>query len=218
VKDVPPTVLRERLDAYITWRQSHGAAIAAARVPSVQVVTATQAARTLPAPGDPEVTVEVMAGGPARPQGRRFGTLVHALLSDMPLGTGTDPEAAEAVLARLGTAQARILGANGDEIAAAQQIARLVLTHPLLRDAARAAGDGRCYRELPVTCMSDDGLLVEGTADLAYDTGAGFVVVDFKTDRPEGDRLEQYRRQVGWYTAAIARATGKPARGVVMVV
>ena len=78
--------------------------------------------------------------------------------------------------------------------------------------------DGRCYRETPVTCRLDDGTLVEGTVDLAYATAAGFVVVDFKTDRAEGEVLDRYRRQVGIYADAVARATGQRVRAVLMKV
>ena len=79
-----------------------------------------------------------------------------------------------------------------------------------------AARAGRCYRETPVTCRFDDGTLVEGTVDLAYSTGDVFVVVDFKTDRAEGEVLDRYPRQVGIYADAIARAMGMPARAILM--
>jgi ATP-dependent helicase/nuclease subunit A len=69
-----------------------------------------------------------------------------------------------------------------------------------------------------VTCVRDDGTLVEGTVDLAFDDGEGFVVVDFKTDRPDPDRRQRYERQVAWYAASLARATGRRARGVLMIV
>ena len=48
--------------------------------------------------------------------------------------------------------------------------------------------------------------------------GDAFVVVDFKTDRAEGDVLDRYRRQVSIYADAIARATGRPTRAVLMKV
>ena len=65
---------------------------------------------------------------------------------------------------------------------------------------------------------ADDGSIVEGTVDLAYDTGEEFVVIDFKTDRPGPAVIDRYRRQVAWYTAAIAAATGRTASGVLMTV
>jgi ATP-dependent helicase/nuclease subunit A len=60
--------------------------------------------------------------------------------------------------------------------------------------------------------------LVEGNVDLVFETQDGFVVVDFKTDRAEGDLLAAYTRQVQLYADAIAEATGKPARALLMSV
>jgi ATP-dependent exoDNAse (exonuclease V) beta subunit len=54
--------------------------------------------------------------------------------------------------------------------------------------------------------------------DLAYDSGAGFVVIDFKTDKPDTQLLERYRRQVALYAAAIEHATGRAARPVLMTI
>jgi ATP-dependent exoDNAse (exonuclease V) beta subunit len=218
VKDVAPTLLRERLDAYIGWKQSRAAAVVAAATPSVRVTTATEVARAAEGPGGgaEAIAIDTLGGGEDRPGGPRFGSLVHAVLSDVPLDRAGEDERAGDV-SRLARSHARLLGASEAEAAAAEHLVRRVLEHPLLRDAARAAG-GRCYREAPVTVVREDGMLIEGTVDLAYDTGDGFVVVDFKTDRPDGALLERYRRQVGWYVTAIGRATGKPARGVLMVV
>ena len=44
----------------------------------------------------------------------------------------------------------------------------------------------------------------------------GYTVIDFKTDRDLDDAGERYRRQVQIYAAAIASATGKPAKGVLL--
>jgi ATP-dependent exoDNAse (exonuclease V) beta subunit len=95
-------------------------------------------------------------------------------------------------------------------------VAARVLAHPVLEAAARAAMDGRCYREMPVTWRSGEGVLVEGFVDLAFADEQGFVVVDFKTDRELDGTIERYQRQVSIYAAAIAAATGRPARAVLM--
>jgi ATP-dependent helicase/nuclease subunit A len=58
--------------------------------------------------------------------------------------------------------------------------------------------------------------MIEGTVDLAFEHDGTFVVVDFKTDHDLDQSLDTYRRQVHMYTSAIAEATGRPARGVVM--
>ena len=68
--------------------------------------------------------------------------------------------------------------------------------------------------------------LVEGVADLVFqpDAEGAWTVLDFKTDsRPPGDPEFQasqtrYRRQVGLYVRAVERATGQPARGVLLYV
>jgi ATP-dependent exoDNAse (exonuclease V) beta subunit len=227
VKDVPPTVLRRRLDTYTAWRQTRTAAIESASIPSVSVVTATEAALAgsaasrFPLPdGDSkagghgiEAEVLRLEGPRTRPRGRRFGSLVHALLAEVPLDH-------PAVLKQLSDAHGRLLGAPSSEVRAAHALVTRALAHPLLQQAARAARDGRCLRETPVTLRvrGDDGAatLVEGTVDLAFHTGSGFVVVDFKTDAPADDVLERYRRQVALYAHAIQLSTGDSVRAVLM--
>jgi ATP-dependent exoDNAse (exonuclease V) beta subunit len=219
VKDVAPTVLRSYLDAYTAWRLSRQAAIQEASTPSVSVATATQIAALGDAPDvstDFSVTVEEVDDIGSRPHGLRFGMLVHAVLADVPLSE--QPDAQRDAVSRLAVSHGRILGAEDIEIDAARNLALHVLAHPLLRAAAAAAEHGRCHREAQVTCVRDDGTLVEGTVDLAFDDGEGFVVVDFKTDRPDPDRRQRYERQVAWYAASLARATGRRARGVLMIV
>jgi ATP-dependent exoDNAse (exonuclease V) beta subunit len=136
---------------------------------------------------------------------------VHALLADVPLA-----QADAEIVARLADAHGRVLGADAAEIAAAAEAVRRVLQHPVMRDAARAAEQGLCYRETPVTWQLATGGIVEGNVDLAYVTDEGVLVVDFKTDRELDGSLDQYRRQVQIYAAAVGSALGRPARGVLM--
>jgi ATP-dependent exoDNAse (exonuclease V) beta subunit len=157
------------------------------------------------------MSIEVVADGVERPGGARFGSLVHALLADMPL-TGKDDE----ILGTLATAHGRLLDADPDEIAAARTTVQRVLAHPVLKAAARASAEGRCYRETPVTMRTPSGKLVEGTVDLAFDDGHTFVVVDFKTDRELDGALERYQQQVQIYARAIATAMQRPVRAVLM--
>jgi ATP-dependent exoDNAse (exonuclease V) beta subunit len=63
-----------------------------------------------------------------------------------------------------------------------------------------------------------DGQVLEGNVDLAFETQDGFTVIDFKTDRAEGEVLETYARQVQLYAEAIGQTTGKPARALLMSV
>jgi len=67
-----------------------------------------------------------------------------------------------------------------------------------------------------VTHRQPDGTLLEGVVDLAFEENGEWVVADFKTDREIEDRLDDYRRQVSLYAAAVAAATGQPARGVLI--
>jgi ATP-dependent helicase/nuclease subunit A len=221
VKDVAPALLREHLDTYQAWRASRDAAVAAASAPSIRIVTATECAAGLEAdlqvgPGaevgvDIGVSVEIVEGAAARPGGARFGSLVHALLADAPLMA---PE----LLAKLADAHGRVLGAEPAEVEAACDVVARVLSHPVMIAAAAAAKRGECYREMPMTWLLDDRTLVEGTVDLAYASGAEMVVVDFKTDRELDGALDRYRRQVQIYAAAVASATGRPARAVLIKV
>ena len=108
--------------------------------------------------------------------------------------------------------QARILGAPEAERDAAAEAVIRVLAHDLLRRAAAADAGGRARRECPVTLLTQEGTLIEGVVDLAFEDGGRWVVIDFKTDREiSQDGIERYRRQVALYAAAISRATGLPA-------
>jgi ATP-dependent exoDNAse (exonuclease V) beta subunit len=54
-------------------------------------------------------------------------------------------------------------------------------------------------------------------ADLVFLESGRFVVVEFKTDVEIGrEGLARYRRQVGFYAAGVAAATGLPAEGVIV--
>jgi ATP-dependent helicase/nuclease subunit A len=214
VKDVAPAVLRRGLEAYHSWKTQREQAIATAQQPSIDVMTATAAAgndELAPIGDDIDVATEIVEGTLSRPGGQRFGSLVHTMIADMPL---VAPDAH--TIRRLASAHGRVLGADTAEIAAAEEIVLRLLRHPVLEAAARANRDGRCYREMPVTWRTESGTLIEGFVDLAYADEAGFVVVDFKTDREIAGVVDRYQRQVRIYAAAIAAATGRPARAVLM--
>jgi ATP-dependent exoDNAse (exonuclease V) beta subunit len=214
VKDVNPVVLRQRLDAYEAWRAGREAAVAAAAKPSVAVVTATELAMAdADAARHPAIRVDIerAAEGAVRPGGVRFGTLVHAILAAIPLAPGSGVEAVP-----LAEAHGRVLGASDEEIAAAADVVKRAMAHPVLLAAARAAAEDRCYRETPVTLRLESGAIVEGNVDLAYVDQDEVVVVDFKTDRELAGALEAYRRQVHVYAEAVGTALQRPARAVLM--
>ena len=213
VKDVAPETRARYQRDYMSWRNTRDEAVTRAKEPSITVLTATEAAESSVhlGVGNIDVRVEDLSGNDVREGGIRFGTLVHALLADLPLDS-----ARSSLIEPLASAHGRVLGASSEEIDSAVAVVRRVLQHPIFADAAQAAKDGRCYRETPVTLRMDTGGLVEGFVDLAFEANGQMIVVDFKTDREVEGSLEAYRRQVQIYAHAIATATGRPTRGVLM--
>ncbi len=91
------------------------------------------------------------------------------------------------------------------------------------------ASDEGAAAPTPAGTRADGGdgpLLVEGVADLVFqpESGGPWTVVDFKTDSrtpddPEFAAVEaRYRRQVSLYARAVERATGQPAKAVLLYV
>lgn len=225
------------------WQSKRAEVRAQAGTPSLRVVTATEHAAAMPhmvepldssqpTPRDPskieqlglfsppplppvesEVAVESVGIDFSRPHGKRFGTLVHSVLSVVDLNADSESVKAVAEL------QGHLLGASADEIVAATRTVTHALVHPLMRRAAAAWLAGRCRRETPIAIQLEDKSLVEGIVDLAFvDEGepGGWTVVDFKTDFEIAGRLDEYREQVGLYALAISRATLQRANGVLL--
>ena len=69
-------------------------------------------------------------------------------------------------------------------------------------------------RETPITWLQNDGMLIEGVLDLAFDEGDTTIVVDFKTDHELAVGESRYRAQVQQYVTAVSRATGRLTSGV----
>jgi ATP-dependent exoDNAse (exonuclease V) beta subunit len=218
VKDVAASTLQRYQDEYGKWRTARAEAIASGSVPAYAVRTASEASLDLALEIDgPEVAVELLHVEEGRPRGARFGSLVHAVLAEVPFrAVSRQGETEGDALRALADAHGRVLGASRDEIVAAERLVAGVLRHPLLRSAADADARGACYREAPVTRVLPSGTVMEGTVDLAFEHEGAFVVVDFKTDHNVDESLDAYRRQVQLYASAIAEATGRPARGVVL--
>jgi len=213
VNDVAPETRARYQREYMSWRNARDEAVTRAKEPSIKVMTATEAAADgvdLEL-GNIDVSVEDLSAGSVREGGPRFGTLVHALLADVPLDSDEG-----GLVERLAAAHGRVLRATSEEIDSAIAVVRRVGQHPLFADAARAARKGRCYRESPITLRMGTGGLIEGFVDLAFEANGEMVVVDFKTDRELEGALDSYRRQVQIYAHAIATATGLSARGVLM--
>ena len=76
--------------------------------------------------------MEISGGVETRPSGRRYGTLVHAVLRDVDLNA--TPES----IARLADLNARSIGATAEEREAARSAVETALAHPLLLRARTA--------------------------------------------------------------------------------
>jgi ATP-dependent helicase/nuclease subunit A len=199
---------------YETWRTRRDEVIKHGETPTLRVSTATELSMMLPASQFPEaagIQIEEVPRDLARPHGTRFGTLVHSILSRVAI-------AADA--AEIGAASAfygRTIGASAEEIEAAGEAVAAALRSPLMR---RAAAASEVRRECALTVMLDDGMIVEGVADLAFVEGEGaarhWVVLDFKTDLDISGRLDEYRAQLALYLRAVRQATGLAARGILL--
>ncbi|MDH4062775.1 MAG: UvrD-helicase domain-containing protein [Acidobacteriota bacterium] len=244
-RDAPAEVVAADRATYDAWTADREATRRAGAQPSLQLQTVTEFAEH-PAAAHIEsrlehVVVEDVGLVDERPSGRRFGTLVHAMLAAVPLGATVDEVRAMA------EAHARLLGATDEERAVAAATVHRALTHPRLVAARAAESAGRrVWRELPLSIVIaphplsladqpeaisgapspaapgrtrsplSSPVLVDGQCDLAYEDEDGFVIVDFKTDVVLSTADEVYRRQVAVYAEALERATGRPARGVLL--
>jgi ATP-dependent exoDNAse (exonuclease V) beta subunit len=229
--DTSNVVTEEGVLAHRAWAEARAAALERGAVRSQWVRTVTEIVEkvTEPAPaawrtreadpGAAELAVELLDTGvdrAGRPRGKRFGTLVHAVLAAIDLDAGA------AAIEAVARAEGRLAGAGADEVAAAAVAAQTALRHPLMRRAAESARRGECRRETQVVLPGSGGELIEGVVDLAFresgPAGAAWVVVDFKTDAEIAGRKARYETQVLLYVEAIRAATGEGARGVLLAV
>ncbi|WP_407123432.1 UvrD-helicase domain-containing protein [Bradyrhizobium sp. STM 3561] len=201
-----------------TWKAQRLTMLAEASLPTLRMRTITSLAQDGEAqePHAEPVEVHVVArDGTDRPGGRRFGTLVHAVLALI------DLQSSSVDLAAVAAVQGKIVGATKEEIDAAVATVSRAKTHPLLQRAAAAAKVGRLRREIPVMLLQDE-VLIEGVVDLAFREElpdfAGWTVVDFKTDRELSEARDRYVRQVQLYSRAVSASTGLPARGVLLAI
>jgi ATP-dependent helicase/nuclease subunit A len=235
---------------HAAWQQARTAALEAGSVPSLDVRSVTELSH-----GDrpderggqegggggrerggaeergerPVALAEVEGDRMARPGGRRFGTLVHAVLAAVPLSADAGR------IEEVARVQGRLVGASAEEIDAALGAVAAALRHPILERAAAAGakedgaeegreeeGQGGLRRETPVLFRRPDGILAEGVVDLAFREDAVWTVVDFKTDRLAASEIEtlrpEYSAQVRLYVEAIEAATEEPAQGVLLLV
>ena len=217
-KDARPADIAADRARYDEWRERLRSTQQSGAVASVQVSTVTEAAKEA-APKlvtVAEVFVEDAQPSQLRPSGKRFGTLVHALLATLPLDAGPGDAAELAAL------YAKLFAAPDAERDAAASIGASLLKHSRWQAAKAAADAGRrVWREAPVSwsAPAEPGkapTIVDGQVDLAYETDAGWVVVDFKTDIEIVSAQDAYKQQVALYAQAVSKATGQPATGVLL--
>lgn len=138
--------------------------------------------------------------------GTQVGRAVHAVLQSIDLATG-------AGLEERAKAQATAEGIPNRE-ADVIRLARIAVDSNIVR---RAVASQRLWREVPVAAPVEGGFL-HGFIDLLFEEPDGLVVVDYKTDSVDEDRVEdavkKYRLQGGAYACAVGKATGKRVKEV----
>lgn len=187
----------ESVHRYERWKAAHQQSLERGAARSLNVFLATDGSEPPGGYSDRVQVERVQRDGP-RPKGPRFGSLVHLILRDADFDARSDS------IERIARAHGRLLNAPREEIKAAAQAVIAALRHPLLKRARKA---GRVYRELPVIARDEGGNLLEGVIDLAFVEKSGWVVIDFKTDAEDPQRLHKYRRQLGWYLHALEVTT-----------
>ena len=139
--------------------------------------------------------------------GSQVGRAVHAVLQSIDLATGAGLEERAQAQATAEGIPSRV----GDVI----ELSRQAVNSDCVR---RAVASQRLWREVPVAAPVEGGFL-HGFIDLLFEEPDGLVVVDYKTDSVEEDRVEdavrKYRLQGGAYACAVAKTTGKPVKEVI---
>ena len=222
-KDVDDALVRRDVDAHARWAATRVDALAQGERPTVVVRSVREYAAEIvegrfPGAGSAlagdvshiDIVTESLVADPARPSGRRFGSLVHAVLALVPLDGS-----AEAIV-RVARQRGRVLGATDDEVEAAAAAVGSALALPVMRRAQAAAVAGRCRREVPVSVADEFGTIVDGVADLAFLENDRWWVVDFKTDQDVETHVALYEHQVRLYAGAIHRATGVATSGILV--
>ncbi len=197
----------EGIAQHARWAARRSSAIERGATPTVRVQSVTEVSHAIDASSFAAVALETVPRLPGRPRGKRFGSLVHAILEHAPLGSANGEVATLAGLAPLARAHARILGASIAEVDAALSAALAAIAHPVMRRAALAEARGECHREMALAYVDPAGTVVEGIVDLAFKEGDRFVLVDFKTDAKPDEQLA-YRVQLALYADALKAATG----------
>jgi len=195
------------------WKKKREATLAVGAEPTLAVTTATGIAHSAAAlaGASEEIRVEETLRESSRPGRAGFGQLVHETILRVPFGaTRSDIE-------RIANYVARVVGASEGDAEAATIAVERALAAPIMR---AAVASERAHREFPILFRLENGILVEGIADLAFETrlddSTRWTIVDFKTDRDLAPSLERYRAQLRLYLQGIRKATGAETSGVIL--
>lgn len=145
------------------------------------------------APGDEEPAV--------------FGSYVHAILATVDLsGANVEP---------IARTLARRFGVTDSNATRAIQMVERVLRLPLMDD---ARGATKIFREVPLVGSPAAGR-AQGKADLLFERGGEWWLVDFKTDRIDSpDALQEHAAQLAGYSTSLAAVIGAQVRAAICLV
>ncbi|HLJ16056.1 MAG TPA: UvrD-helicase domain-containing protein [Bryobacteraceae bacterium] len=191
---------------YDDWKSARAKSLEQGTHPQLDIFVATEAEDDPPAFQFAVQLASTQRKG--RPAGRRFGTLIHAILRDL------DFAAPKTEVTPVGNVHARILGAPDEELQAAIDAVTAALNHPLLQR-AQAAPARR--REWPLVLKLADGRLLEGVIDLAFQENGSWIIVDFKSDANVAARRLHYERQLRWYAYALQHLGAPPTEAWLLV-
>ena len=159
--------------------------------------------------------------------GAAKGTAMHRFMECFDLKKLSEEDILEKEISRM--AKANLMADSEIELLDRAQLDRF-LSSDLAKEMQEAALKGNLYREQPFvfgddakTLLSDvypeytypkDGgplVLLQGIIDVFYETEAGFVLLDYKTDRvADGEELKKrYAKQMDLYASAIENAYDK---------
>ena len=181
-----------------------------ARMARQPALAATAIAHAAQPPESTDELVDDAAPWKKGRAGTSVGRAVHATLQSIDLETG---EGLEAVAA----AQSLAEGIE-DRLPDVIRFARAALESPAVQ---AAVASGRYFREVYVGATVE-GVLVEGFIDLLYETPAGLVIVDYKTDTVDTEAevdaaMQRHRLQGAAYAVALAASQAQPVSGCTFV-
>ncbi|MCL2500297.1 MAG: helicase-exonuclease AddAB subunit AddA [Defluviitaleaceae bacterium] len=144
----------------------------------------------------------------------RMGSILHTITEHMDYRTHTTPK-------RIGELITQLTEKNllTNEEAAAIDIGKIeTLTRSPLADRIRTAD--RLHREIPFVMKLETGTLVHGIIDAYFEEGGQIVLIDFKSDHAhdisEADLITRHKVQLDIYKKAIAQATAKVVKEVLL--